>query len=110
MKNDLVKRLDVQKMLRDLDGWDALEEFFKGWDKAIHVAEMKLESLPSKGSDLIRRSDVMEALANVFEEYNYSFEPNSQSRGFAGAVPAAIYKIPSVLEPLCENVSKGGRA
>lgn len=106
MRDDLVRRRDVQKMLQDADGWDAPEEFFKGWDKALHVAEQRLADLPSAGEDLIKRSDVIDALAVVFREYNFAFEPDSKSkyrRRFSIAVPEAIFKIPAATGKQCEK-------
>lgn len=108
VKNDKVRRYDVQKMLQDTDGWNAPEEFFKSQDKAINAALMRLEELPSAGTDLIRRSDVMDALPAVFRKYRIGFEPCSQNRGFASAVPQAIRRIPNALEPRCENDNEGG--
>ena len=36
--NDLIRRKDVEQMLKDLGGCDAIDEYDKGWDKAIDAA------------------------------------------------------------------------
>lgn len=38
MNNDLIKRLDVEQMLKDLGGCDASDKEAEGWDKAIDAA------------------------------------------------------------------------
>lgn len=36
--NDLIRRKDVEQMLKDLGGCDASDEESRGWDKAIDAA------------------------------------------------------------------------
>lgn len=62
-----------------------------GHGKALVMAIEALES----SEDLIRRQDVLDTLAAVFREYNIGFEPDVDRRGFASAVPRAIWEIPS---------------
>lgn len=38
MNNDLIRRKDVEQMLKDLGGCDASDEESRGWDKAIDAA------------------------------------------------------------------------
>ena len=38
MNNDLIRRKDVEKMLTELGGCDASEEWERGWDEAIDAA------------------------------------------------------------------------
>lgn len=60
-----------------------------GHGKALVMAIEALES----SEDLIRR-DVLDMLAAVFREYNTGFRPDEFKRGFASAVPQAIWEIP----------------
>ena len=47
MNNDLVKRLDVEQMLKDLGGCDASDKEAAGWDKAIDAAMEGLRKIES---------------------------------------------------------------
>ena len=47
MNNDLIKRSDVEQMLKDLGGCDASDKEAAGWDKAIDAAMEGLRKIES---------------------------------------------------------------
>lgn len=50
-------------------------------------------------SDLISRQTVLEALRNVFDKYNLSWNPSEKRSGdFAGEVPRVINNIPTAYD------------
>lgn len=45
--NDLISKKAVYKMLHDLGGCDAADDWSKGWDKAIDEAIEELDDIPT---------------------------------------------------------------
>lgn len=63
--NDLIKRSDVEQMLTALGGCDAIDEYDKGWDKAIDAAIIELGELDSANERIV---DAIENIIKHFSE------------------------------------------
>lgn len=63
--NDLIRRKDVEQMLKDLGGCDASDKEAAGWDKAIDAAIIKLGELDSANEWIV---DAIENIIKHFSE------------------------------------------
>ena len=63
--NDLIRRKDVEQMLKDLGGCDANDKEAAGWDKAIDAAIIELGELDSANEWIV---DAIENIIKHFSE------------------------------------------
>ena len=54
--NDLIRRKDVEQMLKDLGGCDASDEESRGWDKAIDAALYGLGTIKNEDAGNDKRT------------------------------------------------------
>ena len=47
MNNDLIRRKDVENMLKDLGGQDVLDSYDRGWESALNTALGHLDRIES---------------------------------------------------------------
>lgn len=65
MNNDLIKRSDVEQMLKDLGGCDASDKEAAGWDNAIDAAMEGLRKIESANEWIV---NVIENMIKHFSE------------------------------------------
>lgn len=87
MNNDLIRRKDVENMLKDLGGQDVLDSYDRGWELALNTALRHLDRIESADKWILCSERLPDEGKEVLISYDYdSFDIEMTPKRYLGVM------------------------
>ena len=87
MNNDLIRRKDLENMLKDLGGQDVLDSYDRGWESALNTALGHLDRIESADKWILCSERLPDEGKEVLISYDYdSFDIEMTPKRYLGVM------------------------